>query len=344
MTRLLRIFSQKIITERMTDMADNQKNAGILGKVLLGAGGLAAVGAGTSYGVSEYFFRRTIIRQNARVERTMKMAGTAWDEYMPLIKERHKWVDEHCRMIEVDIMSADNLKLHAYYYPVGDRKKTIICFHGYTSSGRNDFNSIAKFFIEMGYSLLCVDERAHGKSEGKYIGFGCLDRFDALEWINYVKKQTGDDAVIFLYGISMGGATVLMTSGQNLDPAVKGIISDCAFTSAWDVFSWVLKSMYHMPEFPVMYISDMMCRQRAGYGLKECNSAEEVKKAKVPILFIHGDADTFVPCRMCGEIYANCASPKEKIIIKGAGHAESYYRDTELYESAVRGFIDKYAD
>lgn len=311
----------------------------MLGKVFAGVGAAAAVGAGASYALSEYFMRRTLIRQNALTERTIKMSGTDWDKYMPMMKERHKWLDEHCKKEDVYITSRDNLKLHGYYIPVGDRKKTIICFHGYTSSGANDFNAIAKFYIEMGYSLLCPDARAHGQSEGKYIGFGCLDRFDGMAWIDYIRKTYGGE--ILLYGVSMGGATVLMMSGMDLPSCVKGIISDCAFTSAWDVFSWVLKSMYHMSPFPIMNISNRLCRKRAKYDLKECNSAEEVKKAKIPILFIHGSGDNFVPSYMCDEIYGNCASSKDKLIIEGASHAESYYKDTQAYESKVREFIGR---
>lgn len=73
--------------------------------------------------------------------------------------------------------------------------------------------------------------------------------------------------------------------------------------------------------------------------MDECNAAREVRKAKVPMLLIHGDADTFVPCRMCEEIYKNCASPAKKLIVKGASHAESYYKDTTAYEAALNDFI-----
>lgn len=144
---------------------------------------------------------------------------------------------------------------------------------------------------------------------------------------------------ILLHGTSMGGATVLMTSGLKLPAQVKGIISDCAFTSPKYVFTHVLHSMYHLPAFPMIPIADYVNRKKAGYGLDECNAAREVKKATVPILMIHGDHDTFVPCQMCDEIYENCASPKTKLIVPGAGHAESYYKDMETYEQALDDFI-----
>ena len=187
--------------------------------------------------------------------------------------------------------------------------------------------------------MLLVDERAHGQSEGEYIGFGCKDRFDAVKWIQWLIKEAGEDVQILLHGISMGGATVLMTSGLPLPSQVKGIISDCAFTSPKEVFTHVLNTMYHLPAFPMIQIADAVNKSKAGYGLDECNAAREVRKAKVPILMIHGEKDTFVPCEMCERIYVNCASPKKKLIIKGAAHAESYYKDTKAYEAAMDSFI-----
>lgn len=187
--------------------------------------------------------------------------------------------------------------------------------------------------------MLLVDERAHGESEGTYIGFGCLDRMDALKWFDWVLETCGKDVRILLHGTSMGGATVLMASGLALPEQIKGIISDCAFTSPKEVFTHVLHTMIHLPAFPIMQISDRINRKRAGYGLDDCNAAREVQKATVPILFIHGSADTFVPCSMCDTIYENCASPKKKLIVEGAAHAESFYKDTEAYENAMTEFL-----
>ncbi|MGN1126166.1 MAG: alpha/beta hydrolase, partial [Ruminococcus sp.] len=271
-------------------------------------------------------------------ERTMKMAGTDWNQYKPFLEERKKFflAQPHD---DVYITSKDGLKLHGTYFPVGDEKKIVICFHGYTSEGMKDYIALSDYYIKKGYSMLLVDERSHGQSEGEYIGFGYLDRFDAVSWIDFILEKLGEDVQILLHGTSMGGATVLMASGLELPKQVKGIISDCGFTSPKYVFTHVLHSMYHLPAFPVIPITNIVNRKKAGYGMDDCNAAREVKKAKVPILFIHGDADTFVPCSMCEEIYENCASPKKKLIVKGAAHAESYYKDTEAYESALNDFI-----
>lgn len=290
-----------------------------------------------SVGEAAYFYQRTMKRSNAKVERTMKMAGTDWSQYREMLKDRRAFLLEQPHE-EVSIRSRDNLRLHANFFTVGNKKKVVIAFHGYTGEGVSNNLGISDYYIKHGYSMLLLDARAHGQSEGDYVGFGCLDRWDALEWINWVIKECGEDVQILLHGTSMGGATVLMTSGLKLPKQVKGVVSDCAFTSPKDVFTHVLHSMYHLPAFPVIQISDCVNKRRAGYGMDECNAAREIKKTRIPVLFIHGDADTFVPVRMCHEIYDNCIAPKKKLIIKGAAHAESYYKDTKAYEAALDAF------
>lgn len=267
----------------------------------------------------------------------MKMAGTDWNQYMPFIEERKE------RMLaapheDVYCMSRDGLKLHGTYFP-GEGNAVVICFHGYTSEGMKDNIGYSGYYLPRGYGMLLVDARAHGMSEGEYIGFGCLDRYDALRWIQWVVGKCGKEIRILLHGTSMGGATVLMASALQLPPQVKGVISDCAFTSPKEVFTHVLHSMYHLPAFPVIQIADFVNRRRAGYGMDECNAAREVKKTRVPVLLIHGSADSFVPCRMCEEIYQNCAAPKRILIVEGAAHAESYYKDTKRYEKELDEFI-----
>lgn len=303
-------------------------------------GAVAAVGAIALSQIAEtaYFYHRTMKRSYAKVERTMKMAGTDWSQHMPFIQAcKEKFLarpreDVYCQ-------SEDGLKLHATYLPEAGSKKLAICFHGYTSEGMKDFTAISDYYFRHGYALLLVDARAHGQSEGKYIGFGCLDRKDALQWIAWALRECGEDVEILLHGISMGGATVLMASSLALPGQVKGIISDCAFTSPKYVFTHVLHSMYHVPAFPVIQLADYVNRKKAGYGMDECNAAREVRNAAVPILMIHGAADTFVPCSMCEEIYENCSATKAKLIVEGAEHGESYYKDKDAYEKALDDFI-----
>lgn len=198
------------------------------------------------------------------------------------------------------ITSDDGLKLHADYFPAEEKTdKLVICNHGYTGCGLRDCSSIAVYFHKIGYDCLLVDHRAHGKSEGDYIGFGILDRFDCRNWVEYIDKRFDKEKKIVLYGVSMGASTVLMASAiPNLSENVKVIIADCAFTSPYDVFSHILKRDYHLPAFPVMNINDALCRKKAGYGFLDYSTLEAVRNTKIPILFIHGTEDDFVPTWM----------------------------------------------
>lgn len=305
--------------------------------------GMACAGALVAAGTIEtlYFYGRTMKRQKVDMERTIKMAGTDWSQYTGILTERKAFMMEQPHE-DVYQTSFDGLKLHATYFPAikenEGKKRVVICFHGYTSKGMSDFTGLTDYYFRHGYAMLHPDARAHGDSEGEYIGFGCLDRKDALKWIDWVIRKCGTDVEILLHGISMGGSTVLMASGLELPPQVKGIVSDCGFTSPKEVFTHVLKTMYHLPSFPVMQGAEIMNRKLAGYGMDECNAKREVAKAKIPILFIHGSKDTFVPTRMCKEIYDCCASPKTMLIVEDAAHGESYFKDMKAYESALDEF------
>ena len=310
---------------------------GVLKNIVAAAGILAAAGVGETV----YFYNRTMKRGNAKTERTTKMSGTDWEKYFPLMEERKGFVLGQPHE-DVYITSFDGLKLHATYFPgmedeagrpadVSGVKKAVICFHGYTGEGLSNHIAIADYFLKKGYAMLMPDARAHGESEGEYIGFGCLDRKDALSWVNWLIGKCGNDVAIMLHGTSMGGATVLMASGLDLPCQVKGIVSDCGFTSPKEVFTHVLNHMYHLPAFPAIQGADLINKRLAGYGMDECNAKYEVQKAKVPILFIHGSSDTFVPVSMCHEIYENLVSPKRKLIVEWSDHAERYYKDMADY-------------
>ncbi len=306
--------------------------------LIKGAAALLGLLAVSEAGGSAYFYRRTMKRNRLSVERTMKMSGTDWSRYAQMMQERKEYMMAQPHE-EVWARSEDGLRLHAAYFPNHDSKKVAICLHGYTSQGMSDYIGLSGYYLKHGFAMLLPDARAHGQSEGEYVGFGCLDRHDLMGWIRWIIRKCGPDVEILLHGTSMGGATVLMASGLSLPSQVKGIVADCGFTSPKEVFTHVLHSMYHLPAFPMIQIASFVNRRKAGYGLDDCNAAREVRKAKVPILLIHGSEDGFVPCWMCDKIYENCASPKKKLIIEGAAHAESYYKAPETYEHALDELI-----
>ena len=155
--------------------------------------------AAAELGIAAYFYRRTMIRGNAKTDRTIKMAGTDWNQHMPFIQARKEAMLSEKHSDEW-LMSADGLRLHATWFPQGECKKIVICFHGYTSRGLNDFGALAKFYYEQDFNVIMIDARNHGESEGGYTGFGVLDRQDALKWIEFAVERFGKDVNIFLHG------------------------------------------------------------------------------------------------------------------------------------------------
>lgn len=313
-------------------------------KWMLGIGGAAATG---SVGASAYLFKKTMLRgEPIAVSKEPGLKETKWEQYIPVIKENRTWLKKQ-NIERVTIDTFDKLRLTGIWLPSSEpSNKLVIGLHGYRSRGENDFAALSHFYHNAGFNVLIVDHRAHGRSEGKYIGFGILDRRDCRQWMKLGIEKLGEDCQIYLHGISMGAATALMTAGavlegEELPRQVKGVIADCAFTSAWDVFSHVLKKTYHQPPFPILYLASSYCKQLAGYRFDEVNNLEEVKKIKVPVLFIHGAEDDFVPTRMSRRMYAERQGEKEILIIPKAGHGESYYAATETYEKAVEDFIKR---
>lgn len=258
-----------------------------------------------------------------------------------IVNETLVWLLNHSNYSNVYIESFDKLKLHGYkILNKNSNNKWVLTVHGYTSKGIY-MSNYAKRFYDMGYNILIPDLRGHGESEGNYIGMGWYDRLDILKWIDLIIKED-ENAKIVLHGVSMGAATVSMTSGEELPINIKAIIADCGYTSVWEQFSHQLKAMYSLPNFPVMTASSAVARFKAGYDFKEASALKQVAKSKTPILFIHGDEDDFVPYRMMDELYNATSSDKEKLTIKGAGHAQSSKVDPNLYWSTIENFINKY--
>jgi fermentation-respiration switch protein FrsA (DUF1100 family) len=288
--------------------------------------------------VSEYLFKIIIYRQKKSSSQKDIDAVASWYRHYPIAKEGRRWL-EGMPYINVYIKSFDGLRLYgALLENYSD--KIVICVHGFTGSGKKDFASLAQAYYKNGYNVLLVDNRAHGQSEGKYVGFGVLDRFDLRNWVKYVINRFGSNVQIFLHGISMGAATVLMASSI-MPKNVRGIIADCGFTSVYEIFEYVLKRDYHLPKFPIIYLTNIMSKIRAGYGYKDVNTTAEIARSDIPILFIHGENDEFVPLWMTMKNYSHCKAYKELFIVRESEHAESHYIDKKGYERRILTFIEK---
>ncbi len=247
------------------------------------------------------------------------------------------------RVEPVQVISDDGLRLCASMIITDENShKWLIAAHGY-GGNRMQLMPMASHYGLRGYNALMPDLRSYGESEGKYIGMGWLDRKDMLLWIDLV-LQKDPQAQIVLHGISMGGATVMMTAGEKLPENVKAIVEDCGYTSVWDIFKDELKYLFKLPAFPVLNVSSGISDLRVGYNFKEASAIKQVKKAQVPIMFIHGSEDNFVRTSMVYELYDACPTEKELLIVEGAGHGNSHGYKTEEYFTAVFAFLDKYVE
>lgn len=241
---------------------------------------------------------------------------------------------------DVFITSFDGLRLHAKFYVASERKAPVqIMFHGYKSSAERDFCGGLREGIDGGFNVLLVDQRAHGESEGKYLTFGVNERFDCLSWASYAAERFGNDVKIYLYGISMGASTVLMASALPLPKSVSGIVADCGYTSPKAIICSVLRD-HHVPAAPVYAVAKLGARLFCGFDLDSASAPDALRRSHIPVLFIHGDDDRFVPCRMSRENFeASAAEHKKLLIVHNAGHGLSYMLDRPAYLSALHEFL-----
>ena len=250
------------------------------------------------------------------------------------------WLDENSE--DRWLTSQDGLKLHALYLaqPQPSHKYAVLC-HGYGSIPQYMGRSAVQFY-DMGYNILAPAARAHELSEGRYVSMGWLERKDIADWVGTLVEQD-PEAQIVLYGISMGGATVMMTAGEELPANVKCVVEDCGYSSVWDEFAGQLRELFNLPTFPVLDAASLVTQARAGFGFKEASAVEQLKKTALPVLFIHGEEDTFVPYYMLDLVYDACAGPeKERLSVPGAAHGEASWEDPELYWSTVKAFLGKH--
>jgi len=232
--------------------------------------------------------------------------------------------------------------LVAKYVPAKNTsRRTVIISHGYKGDGETMAN-YAYMFHNMGYNVLLPDDRGHGQSAGKYISFGWQDRRDYLGWVDEVIDQTGTQAEIVLFGVSMGGATVEMMSGEVLPPQVKAIIADCGYTSVEEELAYLLKRQFHLPKFPFVPIVSFINRHRMGYFLSDVSSVEQLRHNKLPIFFIHGEKDVYVPSWMLKKNYQAAGGQKSMWQVPNATHAESFWIGPAEYEKHVSAFLDHY--
>lgn len=243
---------------------------------------------------------------------------------------------------QLEMTSFDGLTLQGYYLAAKEpTNKTVVFAHGYLGNAF-DMGLFGQYYYEnLGYNIFLADLRGHGKSEGDYYGFGWHDRSDLIDWMN-VLIDRNEDIDIMMHGLSMGAATVLMASGENLPPNVKAIVADSPYTSVYELFAYQMKRMFSLPDKPILPSTSVVTKLKAGYSLTEASALEQVKKATVPILYLAGEGDTFVPTEMAKTLYENTKSESELVTYPNANHGESIVLHREAYLQKITAFIGKY--
>ncbi len=313
--------------------------------LLIGAGA-AAAGIGAAVTISHKLTKELIrIAMDREMPKTnnkskRKLTGTKKDtaDYeMALSKASEMLENSGCEQVE--IISHDGLKLVGHYHNCENPKRVIIAMHGWRSKWSNDFCAISDFWHNNDCCVLYAEQRGQGNSDGDYIGFGLMERYDCLDWINWINSNITDELPIYLCGVSMGATTVLMTAGLELPKNVRGIIADCGFTSPHAIWKHVVENNLHMPYDGIRSnIINKMCKKKINIGAKDYSATDAMKKCEIPVLFIHGTDDCFVPVEMTYENYKACAAPKRLLVVPGAEHAMSYFVNKTEYENKVTEF------
>lgn len=296
-------------------------------------------------GIAGFTLFRQIMHRDAKLAETFGKIITKQPETteVPERDERQLWFDKQA-LDEFEIINAKGFRLKGWLLPA-DEPSDVYVFgsHGYRSSGTGEFDRMAKFYHDKGWNVFLVDHQAAGMSEGKYIGFGYHEYRDCLQWLDFMNNHFGKDIQIVLHGVSMGSATVMLMAGSGRLPSnVRFVVADCGYTSAYNQFVHNAKGM-HVPSFPIINVAGFFNRAISGFDFKDASPIDAVKKASVPMIFIHGANDNFVPTYMVNELFEACASDhKELLIVEGAAHAESYPTDSESYEKMINSYAEKY--
>lgn len=319
-------------------------------KRLLIAAGIASVGAlgfaAATYLLSKRLVKIALERDAAKdtpenEKKKNQLRGYAEpEEYVQAVRDGKLYLEE-AQSETVRLESYDGTDLTAHYYPVENPKRIVIAMHGWRSSWGQDFGPIAAFWHKIGCSILFCDQRGQGLSGGEYMGFGLTERHDCAEWVRFM-HQREPQLPIYLAGISMGAATVLMAANLGIENAVHGIISDCSFTSPHAIWKHVVESNMRLSYGIIGRIADDMCRKTIQVGSRDFSTIDAMKENKIPVLFIHGTDDHFVPVEMTYENYKACNAPKRLLVVPGADHGMSYFYSKNEYERMILQFFKDY--
>ncbi|MBQ8538004.1 MAG: alpha/beta hydrolase [Clostridia bacterium] len=241
---------------------------------------------------------------------------------------------------DVSIISFDGLTLRGKFYEYAPGAPIELMIHGYRGTAERDMCGGVERCFKLRRSALLVDQRASGTSDGNLITFGVNERKDCLRWVDFLIDKFGPDVRIILTGISMGAATVMMAAGEKLPPNVVGVLADCGYSSQKEIICKVIRQL-KLPAKPLYPFVKLGAKLYGHFDLEETTPLDAMKRCKVPVFFVHGENDDYVPCQMSLDCYNVCVSQKAIFTVPGAGHGLAYPSDLEGYYAAVREFFDK---
>lgn len=269
--------------------------------------------------------------------RNLLMGSTELSKVMSTIMDCAAALEkQECETI--DIVAHDGVRLIGHWRTPAHPKRVIIAMHGWRSSWSQDFGMIADFWYNSGCAVLYAEQRGQGKSGGDYMGFGLLERYDCRDWAAYINERLSGTLPVYLAGISMGATTVMMATGLALPDTVRGVLADCGFTSPSAIWRHVAEQNLHLPYVLYGAVASELCKRKIQFKSDDYTCVDALRKNHIPVLFIHGTDDKFVPVEMTYENYKACAADKQLFVVPGADHGLSYLVDREGYENAVNAF------
>lgn len=276
-------------------------------------------------------------KQKKAVRETLIPEG---ELYEPYHEDMLRWINEARKLPqeEFTITSFDGLKLYGRYFECEKNAPIELMFHGYRGSAERDLSGGVQRCFKLGRNVLIVDQRTSCNSEGNVISFGVNESKDCVSWIDFMIRHFGPDVKIILTGISMGASTVLMAAGRELPPNVIGVLADCGYSSAKEIIKKCARQM-HLPANLVYPFIKLGAKIYGHFDLEEYSPMEAMKTCKLPVIFVHGEDDDFVPCEMSKATYEACKSPKRIFTVPGAGHGIVYLVDNPGYLKEVSEFF-----
>ncbi len=291
-----------------------------------------------------YFaFRGTVCRRKRYPADRRAFGGgsTLPPNGLRILNESRAWFDAQ-DLENVSVTSCDGLILRGKLLATdGEAKGTVILFHGYHSSCRRDLSVQSMLLHKAGYHLILVSQRSHGDSEGVYICFGVKERLDVRPWCALSIRRFGEELPIYLFGLSMGASTVLMSANTGLPSQVRGIVGDCGFSSPFDIIRYNLWHKHKLPPVPTVHFMNWWSRLLADFDFCQASCREALENSELPVLILHGEEDLFVPTQMSRDLAAALPRRAELVIFPHARHGQSVYYDAEKYEQTILSFLER---